>query len=165
MSYHANALSLTRFIERAARRNLIDWGRAEHARRLREAAWAGERARVAENPTVAGPSHTTPADIWPHLLRQPGPLTDHQWAVVGSLLPRVRSPQRSRGRPTGPLRPIFDGVIAMLRGGRRWQDLPRRYPRYRTCHRHFRDWCRSGALRNALDRLEADLGRTPRSRF
>lgn len=151
---------LQRFIERAARRNVIDRFRAEGARCAREAAWAEEWARLAGAPEIPE-SPQTPHDAWPLLLGSQGPLTDQQWVLVEVLFrPRPRS---KRGKPPAPIRPILDGLIELLRPGARWQDLTGHLS-YRTCHRRFLDWCRSGVLKDALDRLEADLQRVPRSR-
>ncbi|MGA9060031.1 MAG: transposase, partial [Terracidiphilus sp.] len=47
-------------------------------------------------------------------------------------------------------RPVLDGALWILRTGGPWQDLPRRYGSYQTCHRRFPQWRRSGVLDGIL---------------
>ena len=148
-SFDPSRLSLTTYIANAALRNLADRDRAERRRRRREAMWIEEQTRQADAVRCGLD------DIWPLLLAGRGPLTDDQWTQVAPLFPeRLHA---IRGRPIGPPRSILDSVIAVLRAGGRWQELQATYPPWQTCYRHFRVWCRSGALRRAVDRLEADL--------
>ena len=66
-------------------------------------------------------------------------LTDKQWAKIERLLPKpVRSSKG--GRPAAPNRPVFEGILWVLRSGARWKDLPREYPSPATCWRRLRDW-------------------------
>ena len=150
---------LQSFIERAALRNAIDQLRSERARHAREGLWAVEWARSSDSPETAKVPKTA-RDMWPLLISLRRDLTNRQWAIVESLFPP--QPERARGRPQRPVRPILDVLIWMLRLGG-WQNLPSQHRSSRSSRRYFRKWCRSGMLREALDRLEADLGRVRRS--
>lgn len=66
-------------------------------------------------------------------------LTDEQWLKIEPLLPKPRK-SRKGGRPPKPDRPVFEGILWVLRSGARWKDLPRSYPSPTTCWRRLRDW-------------------------
>ena len=84
-------------------------------------------------------------------------LTDEQWTILEPLLPRLRRRSDGRGRPWRSQREVLNGVLWILRSGARWKDLPARLPPYQTCHRRLQGWARSGALRDVLEALAADL--------
>jgi transposase len=84
------------------------------------------------------------------------PLSDAQWEVVKPLL-REKTRGDGRGRPWREARTVLDGVLWILRTGARWQDLPREYPPYQTCHRRFQQWVREGRLERILRALAEDL--------
>jgi hypothetical protein len=159
-SFDSTKGGLQLFIEQVAPRDVMDRLRAESARDAREAAWAEEWARLADVPEIGRGSRTA-RDLWPLLLGSQRRLTGDQWVLVESQF--SLRPRGGRGRHPAPIRPILDAVIEWLRRGGRLQDLPS-YPPDRTCSRYFRDWCRSGVLKDALDRLEAELLRVPRLR-
>jgi transposase len=83
-------------------------------------------------------------------------LTEAQWKVLEPLLLESRR-QDGRGRPWRDAREVLDGVLWILRTGAPWQDLPKRYPPYQTCHRRFQQWQRSGRLSAILRLLLQDL--------
>ena len=83
-------------------------------------------------------------------------LSDAQWKVVQPLL-REKTRSDGRGRPWREARAVLDGVLWVLRTGARWQDLPREYPPYQTCHRRFQQWVREGRLERILQALAEDL--------
>src|SRR5436190_24228319 len=83
-------------------------------------------------------------------------LTDAQWTVLEPTFRPRRRPD-GRGRPWTDARAVLNGVLWVLRTGAPWHDLPRRYPPYRTCHRRFQQWQRSGRLDRLLHRLAEDL--------
>jgi transposase len=66
-------------------------------------------------------------------------LTDKQWSRIEPLLPKFRK-SRKGGRPFLPDRPVFEGILWVLRSGARWKDLPPEYPSAATCWRRLRDW-------------------------
>jgi transposase len=85
-------------------------------------------------------------------------LTDEQWAVLEPLLPEEeRVPARKPGRPWKDPRAVLNGVLWILRTGAPWQDLPKRYPPYQTCHRRFQRWVRQGVMDTILQVLARDL--------
>ena len=83
-------------------------------------------------------------------------LSDAQWEVVQPLL-QEKTRGDGRGRPWRDARAVLDGVLWILRTGARWQDLPRQYPPYQTCHRRFQQWVREGRLERILHALAEDL--------
>src|SRR6201986_5168337 len=54
-------------------------------------------------------------------------------------------------------RKVLNGVLWILRTGAPWQDLPPRYGPYRTAHRRFQNWVRSGVLEKLLLTLAQHL--------
>ena len=83
-------------------------------------------------------------------------LKEAQWEVIKPLFcEKTRSD--GRGRPWRDARAVLDGVLWILRTGARWQDLPREYPPYQTCHRRFQQWVREGRLERILRALAEDL--------
>jgi transposase len=84
-------------------------------------------------------------------------LTDSQWAVLNPLIPEPCRRKDGRGCPWKSRRAVLNAILWVLRTGAPWADLPDRYPPYRTCHRRFQQWVRSGILRGVLDALAEDL--------
>ena len=66
-------------------------------------------------------------------------LTDEQWKKIEPLLPEYK-PRRKGGPKPIPNRPVFEGILWILRSGARWKDMPERYPSSSTCWRRLRDW-------------------------
>jgi transposase len=85
--------------------------------------------------------------------------TDAQWEAVGKLLTTIKVKNDPRGRPPQDIRAVFNGILWVCRTGAPWQDLPRRYPPYQTCHRYFQNWCQLGAWDKVLWELALDLKR------
>ena len=81
-------------------------------------------------------------------------LTDVQWE---RLAPIFEKPYAGTGRPRQDARTVLNGVLWVLRTGAPWKDMPRRYPPYQTCHRHFQEWTDEGIFENALQTLAEDL--------
>jgi transposase len=141
-----------------AQRNAVDQLRSERARHAREGLWALEWAnRTQFQQFVEAPR--TPREMWPLVIGLRHRLTGEQWAAVEDLFDAKS--EGSRGRPRRHRRSALDMVIAILRHGG-WQGLPRQNLASASARSHFRDWCRSGVLREALNRLEAHLCRSQR---
>lgn len=155
-SFDSTRASLPTFIKLGAERNLIDVLRVERAQHVRNIKWAEEWVRRAHSSAGPGSPDLIRA-VWPRLMSSRRDLTDHQWTLVQPLF--LRSATGRRGRRPKPIRPILDGILWVLRAVKNWRSLPARYPRYQTCHEHFQKWCELGVLKDALDRLEADLSR------
>jgi transposase len=84
-------------------------------------------------------------------------LTDPQWAILEPLLPERDVKQGGRGRPRKDARQVLNGVLWILRTGAQWNDLPRRYPPYQTCHRRYQQWAADGVMTRMLEALAVDL--------
>ena len=84
-------------------------------------------------------------------------LTEEQWNVIETILPKDRVRPDRRGRPWSDRRRVLNGVLWILRTGAPWQDLPDRYGSYQTAHRRFQNWVRSGVLERVLLAIAQDL--------
>jgi transposase len=82
-------------------------------------------------------------------------LTEEQWNLVEPVLRPARR-EDNRGRPWHDTRAVLNGVLWVLGTGAQRRELPEKYPPFRTCHRRFQEWIRSGKLEEAL-RLLARL--------
>ena len=58
---------------------------------------------------------------------------------IAPLLPEVKASPKGGPKPI-PNRPVFEGILWVLRSGARWKDLPDRYPSPSTCWRRLRAW-------------------------
>jgi len=63
-------------------------------------------------------------------------LTDKQWEVIQSLLPKPSW----TGRPRANDRRTINGILWVLRTGARWADMPRQYGAPSTCHERLQTW-------------------------
>jgi len=73
-----------------------------------------------------------------------------QWERIAPLLPgKAGDP----GRTAADNRLFVNGVLWILRSGAHWCDLPERYGNWKTAHKRFSRWSRSGVW----DRVFADL--------
>jgi putative transposase len=80
-------------------------------------------------------------------------LTDVQWSRICEVLPgKAGDPGRS-GRDN---RLFVDAVLWVLRSGARWSDLPERYGKYKTVHKRFTRWARTGVWERVFKLLTAD---------
>ncbi|WP_397571881.1 transposase [Schlesneria sp. T3-172] len=66
-------------------------------------------------------------------------LDDAQWNSIKDLFANPL-PSPLGGRPRVEPRPCLEGILWVLKGGGRWQDLPERYPSPATCWRRLKDW-------------------------
>lgn len=114
----------------------------------RERAAATRRAHVGASTTGAFWVGLT--DLW-------SDLTDQQWAVVESLLPKPEVREDGRGRPWCDPRDVLNGILWIHRTGAPWADMPSRYPPYATCFRRFQMWVKDGVLQKVLQALCDDL--------
>lgn len=82
-------------------------------------------------------------------------LNDKEWEIIGPLIPQL--PSGKRGRPWRENREVLGGILWVLRTSARWQDLPKKYPPYQTCHRRFQQWSGDGTLEKVLIAITAKL--------
>ncbi|APA85120.1 transposase [Paraburkholderia sprentiae WSM5005] len=80
-------------------------------------------------------------------------ITDEEWQRVAPLLPELRPRTEMRGRPLANTRSVLNGVLWVMCSGAAWSAMPRRYPSYQTCHRRFKSWYASGALKHVTEQL------------
>jgi transposase len=90
------------------------------------------------------------------MAREQSELTDGQWRKVAPLLPEPKASPRGGSKPI-PNRPVFEGILWILRTGARWQDLPARFPSPSTCWRRLRDWEEPGVWLKAWRAFLAQL--------
>ena len=77
-------------------------------------------------------------------------LSDEQWEHIRDLLPGKRS---DPGRTARNNRNFVNGVLWVLRSGARWSDLPERYGKYKTVHKRFSRWAKSGVWEKVFESL------------
>jgi len=77
------------------------------------------------------------------MAKDPTELTDEQWCRIEPLLPKLTASPKGGPKPIGN-RPVFEGLLWVLRSGARWKDLPERYPSSSTCWRRLRQWEEQG---------------------
>jgi len=73
---------------------------------------------------------------------------DALWARLAPLLVVVK-PRKKPGRPRTNDRPLFDGVIWVLRTGAQWSAVPRTFGPKSTVHDRFQEWVCTGAFARA----------------
>lgn len=80
-------------------------------------------------------------------------LTDAQWRRIEGVLPgKAGDP----GRTACDNRLFVDGVLWVLRSGAHWQDLPERYGKWKSVHKRFTRWARSGIWERVFTSLTGD---------
>ncbi|WP_167337732.1 transposase [Paraburkholderia heleia] len=85
-------------------------------------------------------------------------ITDDEWQRVMLLLPELRPRTELRGRPLTNTRAVLNGVLWVMYSGANWSAMPRRYPSYQTCHRRFKTWHYTGALKRVMGELFGEDG-------
>ena len=92
------------------------------------------------------PSHDDPT-LWR--------VDDLLWSRLAPLLV-VDKPRKKPGRPRHDDRPLFDGVIWVLRTGAQWAALPAAFGPKSTVHARFQEWVQTGAFARAWTLLLAE---------
>ena len=83
-------------------------------------------------------------------------LTTVQWECIKDLFQRPKYLD-NRGPKRKDSRPIFEGVLWILKTGAQWNELPRKYGAYQTVHRRYQEWIEHGVLETALRRIAEDM--------
>jgi len=81
-------------------------------------------------------------------------LTDEQWELLGSLVPRKAA---HTGRPPKDPRVMLNGILWILATGAPWRDLPERFGSCKTVHRYFSEWRRTGVFSAIIEALQMKL--------
>ncbi len=76
-----------------------------------------------------------------------------QCTKIASLLPGKIS---DAGRSGSDNRLFVNGCLWVLRSGAHWRDLPDRYGKWKSVHKHFSRWCHAGVWKRASEALTAD---------
>lgn len=84
-------------------------------------------------------------------------VTDAHWERIRFHFREERRNERSRGRPPVDTRRVFDAVLWILKTGAQWHLLPEHYPNYKTVHRRYQNWCRTGVWDAVLVDLAKSL--------
>ena len=80
-------------------------------------------------------------------------LSDEQWRKIADLVPgKVGDP----GRSGEDNRRFVNGVLWVLRSGAHWHDLPPRYGKWKSVHKRFTRWAKTGVWEGVFDSLTAD---------
>ena len=80
---------------------------------------------------------------------------DVLWRRLAPLLV-VDKPRKKPGRPRHDDRPLFDGVIWVLRTGAQWKEMPPVFGPKSTVHARFQAWVHTGAFARAWTLLLAE---------
>ncbi len=80
-------------------------------------------------------------------------LSEAQWQRIAPLLPGKPS---DPGRSGSDNRLFVDGVLWVLRSGAHWHDLPVRYGKYKTLHKRFSRWAKTGVWERVFASLIKD---------
>ena len=80
-------------------------------------------------------------------------LSERQWRRVEGLLPGKPG---DPGRTGADNRLFVNGVRWVLRSGAHWHDLPERYGKWKSVHKRFTRWAKSGVWERVFETLTAD---------
>jgi hypothetical protein len=141
-------LLLLREPEEARRRAGLAWSdwRRRHQARARRDQVAQRATRQPLPPSAAPPT--------PTVLAGTAALTDDRWQQIAPLLP----PQKpARGRPAVDHRRLLEGLLAIMRTGVPWREMPASYGSWYTAYSRYQRWSQEGRW----DRICAILHPTP----
>jgi len=79
-------------------------------------------------------------------------LTDEQWALIESLMPKPRPGGRWNDHRT-----TLNGMMWILKSGSPWRDMPERYGSWKSVYHRFNRWSDDGTIDKILDRLRLRL--------
>ena len=143
-------LLLLREPEDARRRAGLQWSdwRRRHQARARRDHVARRAARQ--------PLQRSADPPLPTALAGTAALSDSLWQQIAPLLP----PQKpARGRPAVAHRRLLEGLLAIMRTGVPWREMPAAYGSWHTAYSRYQRWCQDGLW----DRICTILHSTPLS--
>jgi len=79
-------------------------------------------------------------------------LTDEQWALIRTLMPRPRPGGRWNDHRT-----TLNGMMWVLKSGSPWRDMPERYGSWKSVYHRFQRWTLDGMFEKILARLRYKL--------
>jgi len=79
-------------------------------------------------------------------------LTDEQWALIRTLMPKPRPGGRWNDHRT-----TLNGMMWVLKSGSPWRDMPERYGAWKSVYDRFRRWTDDGMIEKILARLRYKL--------
>jgi putative transposase len=92
-------------------------------------------------------------------------LTDNQWDLLASLLPKPIWQPGGPGRPPIDLRQAVNGILYLNKTGCQWRMMPNTFGNWSTIYGHFKQWRLNEAWANAMESLRQlerrCLGRQP----
>ena len=80
-------------------------------------------------------------------------LNDQQWARISDILPGKKS---DPGRTAKDNRLFVNGVLWILRSGAQGDELPERYGNWKSVHKRFTRWAKSGVWERVFAKLIGD---------
>ena len=80
-------------------------------------------------------------------------LNDTQWARIAEMLPGKKT---DPGRTAADNRLFVNGVLWVLRSGAQWDELPERYGKWKSVHKRFRRWAKTGVWERVFAALIDD---------
>ena len=80
-------------------------------------------------------------------------LNDQQWGRIAEMLPGKKS---DPGRTAKDNRLFVNGVLWVLRSGAQWDELPERYGKWKSVHKRFTRWAKSGVWERVFAELTSD---------
>ncbi len=92
----------------------------------------------------------------PHRQPYPSDMSDGEWQVLRSLIPKPKGfghPRRVN------LREVINAIFYVQRSGCQWEMLPHDFPPYTTVYGYFRKWQRKGIWQTMHDQLRHQLRR------
>ncbi len=84
-------------------------------------------------------------------------LTDSQWAVISSLLPKQNFERG--GRPRADDKKTLEAILWVLRTGAQWSELPPKYGSSATAWRRLKAWEENGVWKKIWKNLLATLSK------
>ena len=82
-------------------------------------------------------------------------LSDKQWSIIESLLPKQDF--RRGGRPRADDRKVFEAIRWVLTTGAQWDEVPAKYGSGKTAWKRFTQWKRKGVWKNIWQELLVTL--------
>lgn len=83
----------------------------------------------------------------------PTDLTDEQWDLLQSMLPKRKWCPGGPGRPPCDLRRIVNGILYLTKTGCQWRMVPREFGHWSTIYGYFKRWRRDGVWSHLMEEL------------